>query len=284
MFGRYELRPSPSPPPIDTMPSTMHKYGSYKMDTIIDSIQDVRAILEYLEHPLILVGATADRWVHHNLSTDAAVDVLISTAKLESITDLLIKTGRWVQPTAITEELAAGLRPGTTSLQMVQRDADVLLMRPEHGNEPCVLVRLWSESTYHIRVDQESILETYAGCGRLFNNPWRAWWCPLSVSTTNLPEDLTNIADKIFIPTLPALMKALVHQRRHLWETKSLLCSDAHGLIKRLTERYDWDIPEFAVPLLAMVEPSTRKYLATSFANYERTPTPELPPRLKEKK
>ncbi|KAI1631255.1 hypothetical protein F4809DRAFT_646597 [Biscogniauxia mediterranea] len=281
MLGGYSFRQFSKAPYVGPSSSPISQPAVYKIDTLVDSMHDVRAILEYLDHPFILVSDSAADWVQPDKSTNLTVDMLVSTSKLEYLVELLTTVGQWDQPTSMTEDVQAAARPETTSLEMLQRDADVLLQKPQFGDEPSVFLRLWSEDTYQLPISQHSITEARASQGRVYTNPWKhssdmetdaelLTHCHDTAITSS--EYPLTVADKVFIPTLPALMDAVVHQRNHLRETKSLLCSDADGLIERLTEQHSLDMSNTGALLLAAVKPETQDYLKPYFEQFERAP------------
>ncbi|KAI0603234.1 hypothetical protein F4775DRAFT_598347 [Biscogniauxia sp. FL1348] len=291
MFGRYLFREFSKVPFAGPSSSPLSQPAVHQIDTLVDSMHDVRAMLEYLDHPFIMVSDSAARWVQPDESTNPTVDMLVSTSKLDYLVELLTTVGQWDQLTSMTDDVKAAAGPETTSLEMLQRNADVLLQKKQLGDEPSVFLRLWSEDTYHLPISQHSITEAHAIQGRVYADPWRPWkYCSdmetdaellahcHDTETTSSEYPLT-VADKVFIPTLPALMDASVFQRSHLGETKSLLCSDADGLIRRLTEQYSLDRPEAGALLLDVVKPETQDYLKPYFERFERAPKLKVPKR-----
>ncbi|KAI5928809.1 hypothetical protein F4810DRAFT_717350 [Camillea tinctor] len=294
MFGYY-LRQLLRVPFVGSPSSPLNQPVVHDINTLVDSIHDVRAMLEYIDHPFILVGNSAACWVQPDSSTSPIIDLLISTSKLDHFVNLLTMVGQWDQPTSMSDVKAAvGRGPVPESkLWKLHRDADVLLQRPQLGDKPSVFLRLWSEDTYHLSIKQQTVTQAHTIQGRVYANPWRSWNYNSNSKTdqkvlrnrhstvTDTSDGNILMADKVFIPTLPALVDALVYQHLHLSDTKDLLSSDADSLIKRLTGHYNLDVPETGALLLAAVEPATKNYLEPYFEQFERPRTLYVPKRFR---
>lgn len=100
------------------------------MDHIVD-------IMASHHHPVVLVGSSAQRWMGSAGCLTLICELLIKDSALQSISTALIQSGHWRRANPPEHEYA---------------DFPLERTKIEDENEYAYLC-LWSESTYHINVD-----------------------------------------------------------------------------------------------------------------------------------
>lgn len=137
---------SPWEPPLHSVSQKMGCCG------IIDEICPV---LREHEHPLVLVGLVAHRWMGARGFTEyPVIDILLRTAQLQAIMSDLVRTGHWKAFDASVLEK----RLECTQTQSL-READIVLERTHHEQLQIYYIRFWSEDTYRISIDECTLIE-----------------------------------------------------------------------------------------------------------------------------
>jgi hypothetical protein len=114
--------------------------SSYKctMDHIVD-------IMASHNHPVVMVGSSAQRWMGSAGALSRICDLLIKDSALQSIGTALIQSGHWRN---------ASPKEQSDLDQQPEFEADLFLQRTKIEDEDeCAYLCLWSETTYHINVD-----------------------------------------------------------------------------------------------------------------------------------
>ncbi len=111
------------------------------------SMDHVLDILATYDHPFVMVGWSAQRWMGSAGMLNTGCDMLIKNTVLESIAADLVKSGHWEYYEAKPDPLESW-SPDSAC------DADCVLRRTDKQNENEIsALILWSETTYHINLD-----------------------------------------------------------------------------------------------------------------------------------
>lgn len=127
-------------------------------------IDHILQIFEKHKHPFILVGAVAQRWMGSRLCVDTGFDIVLRIHQLGSIVADLVKTGHWT-PFDVHKELANYAPDMLECFISKGRDlmgfgeADVVLEQVDIAGLGFIYLRIWSEDTYHIKIDGCTLVE-----------------------------------------------------------------------------------------------------------------------------
>jgi hypothetical protein len=261
-------------------------------------------VLKTYQHPFILVGATAHRWMGCAGCAGEGFDIVIRSAQLKSIVTDIIETGHWTIFDSKTEWeiFESEIYHKTPEIHNVRErkvlldyccDADAVLRSVDFqgGFE---YLRLWSEDTYRINIDQGSFVEvpTLHAWNCLLveeehhpaiqrDDSW--WYGPYILSKADdrhpicipdlLPpaKGLTN-SSPIFIPRIPSYLDALVHHKTLYKDSKPGLSSIADWQIRNLTRYLYLELSHQKNAILFQVEAETEDYLQPYLERYKRKP------------
>lgn len=293
------------------------------MDTTItpDLTTSILTVLKKFSHPCILVGQAAHRWMGCGGCVDDAIDLLVRDDQFELITAAFIDSGHWASFNARSKrasKMAALLlseledheqhrpqggledsqQPGDTEKLEVESfrdfsffnrccDADQALQQTVDStqNWPFNYLRLWSEQTFHFKVDGAMLLPIPA----LFHgqpllaetdfhptsNRTDGWnFGPAKLSNMNTAHYTVCKADdrNLFIPTIPSYLDALVYHKTRYTNTKPSLAFISQWQIRNLTRYLYLELPQLRNHILFEVEGSTERFLEKYFNNYKRKP------------
>ncbi|KAG0643114.1 hypothetical protein HOY80DRAFT_947392, partial [Tuber brumale] len=111
------------------------------------SLESIYAVLSIHDHPFVLVGRYALKWMGVPVHTGYVMDILVRTSQVGSICKALAQTGEWLE----VDESSIPEFPMLSEL-------------PEHRSEGRFkrhddqwYICLCSESTYHLTVDTEKV-------------------------------------------------------------------------------------------------------------------------------
>ncbi|OAL53586.1 hypothetical protein IQ07DRAFT_608935 [Pyrenochaeta sp. DS3sAY3a] len=221
-------------------------------------LDEICPVFRTYNHPLILVGMVAHRWMgSRGFSDHTTIDVLLRNGQLHSITSDLVRTGHWekcdVQELErLLENDETDLIPKDLELALLG-EADVVLERTHHDRHQIYYMRFWSEETYRIKIDSCSLVEVpdvYAWNSYLMEEEYHpaidrtdGWWFgpdirpkPTDCILPTLPHGKPlGSSERIFIPSIPTFIQALWAQHVELADSKPQSASIAKWFIRNLT-------------------------------------------------
>jgi hypothetical protein len=249
------------------------------MDHVVD-------IITSHNHPVVLVGSSAQRWMGSAGCLSTVCDLLIKDSALQSISTALVQSGHW--------------RREPSELDKSGADCSLERTKIEDENEYAYLC-LWSESTYRINVDDCPLIEVpdfYPWYQCLIEEKWHpclgtdredGWWYgPRLIASTkqpNLPEQAVapptvhpklprgkspSNPHPIFVPSLPVYMDALVYHKTHYRKSKEELAFVAGWILSNLVRYLYLELPHQQLPLLMEMEEDG--YMEGYLNNYKRKP------------
>ncbi|CAJ2506019.1 Uu.00g001490.m01.CDS01 [Anthostomella pinea] len=159
------------------------------------------------------------------------IDLLIRTNDIHRITDSLLQLTSW-----------------STMGGKEKRDADVLLVR-EHPDCACFacfhILRLWTEDSYHLYIDNERMVQVYAETfiqKPEYRNSWRTYLATQSAAESTIhqpnamPSLLGQTEAKLEDDTFNIAMSLIeFNQLYEVNDVKTLLHSTSHPVLSRLT-------------------------------------------------
>jgi hypothetical protein len=198
------------------------------------STDHVLDVLASHNHPAVLVGSSAQRWMGSAGMLTNGCDMLIRDSALSSIASYLVKTAHW-------EAHDPDAPPPWEICPPTERDADFVLRRIDiiHDSEYHSL-SLWTETTCHISVDDRPTVEVpvvYPWQQILVEEQWHpainrddGWWYgprlhpdsklpnlperakPPTLFSKGLPRGKSATHDQpVSIPSLPTYLDALIY-------------------------------------------------------------------------
>jgi hypothetical protein len=254
------------------------------MDHVVD-------IMAAHNHPVVLVGSSAQRWMGSAGCLSRICDLLTKESALQSIGTALIQSGHWRNASA---------KEYPDFHELPESEADMFLQRTkiEDDNEYEYLC-LWSETTYHINVDDCPFIEVpdfYPWYHVLIEEKWHpaigredGWWYGPRLSSETkllgLPE--RTVAAKTFseqlprgkspsndhpilVPSLPAYLDALIFHATRYKQSKQEFALLASRIIRNLTRYLYLELPHQQLPLLMELEED--EYMEEYLWNYKRKP------------
>jgi hypothetical protein len=254
------------------------------MDHIVD-------IMVSHDHPVVLVGSSAQRWMGSAGAMSRICDLLTKDSALQNIGTALIQSGHWRNASPKEQ---SGLD------ELPEFEADLFLQRTkiEDDNEYEYLC-LWSETTYHMNVDGCPSIEVpdfYPWYKVLIEEKWHpaigredGWWYGPRLSSEtkllDLPEEA--VAAKTFsrrlprgkspsndhpilVPSLPVYLDALIFRKTHYKESKPGLAFLASWIIRNLTRYLYLELPHQQLPLLIELEED--EHMEEYLRNFKRKP------------
>ncbi|KAL1801748.1 hypothetical protein ACET3X_002090 [Alternaria dauci] len=238
---------NPTPHPVTT------QQGS------LDHVLDVLALHN---HPFLLVGCAAQRWMGSNGNMTNVCEIVIRNDVLDTIASDLLATRKWKLWTKNPEAEEDAV---DTHAPISKCDADIVFRRVhiENANEFAYLA-LWSEDSYHITVDECASIQVpdvYSWSPILVEDSWHpalhrdnGWWygprvrpdtkAPFPSSTAHpnaiffpsLPRGRSAAhTHSISVPSLPAYLDALVYHVTHYKVTKPGLWAVSSWQLRNLT-------------------------------------------------
>ena len=258
------------------------------------NIEHVLDILAAHDHPFILVGNSAQRWMGSAGLLTIGCDILTRDGLLEIIASDIVSTGHW-------DFHDPGPQTPNEPYPCDTCDADLVLRRTdvEDENEYHYL-SLWSETTYRIKVDECQLIEVpdmYPWQKILVEEKWHpalhredGWWFgprlhPASKAAANLPEHTKaptlfsetlprgkSLSSKhaVYVPSLPTYLDALIYHRNQYKHSKPGLTLTSGCQIDNLTRYLYLELPCQQLPLLIELEED--KYMEGYLRTHKRKP------------
>ncbi|ORY69470.1 uncharacterized protein BCR38DRAFT_405189 [Pseudomassariella vexata] len=237
-------------------------------DSSIHSLKDVSTILDYLHHPLILVGDAASCRMNDTWHNTDIVDLLLTSPVHEQLGTMLVKLGGWKQPLPDDNEVSKHLLR-TCSLEVLQRDADVLLQRVDRHPGQCIFLRLWSKESYHLPINMKNMVEIQ------HLQIWPEADIPQSQRRSRKSKQ-KDFGGKVFIPNFETFMDTMVYQSLHYYDIKDFLCSDAMSRIRRLVDGNFLEQTPYCEQILALISQESAGWLGGYLDNFERKEAPDM--------
>jgi hypothetical protein len=266
------------------------------MDHVVD-------IMASHNHPVVLVGSSAQRWMGSAGGLTRICDLLTKDSALQSIGTALIQSGHW-KDARLNEQSdldeQSDLNEQSDLDELPESEADIFLQRTniEDDNEYAYLC-LWSETTYHINVDECSFVEVpdfYPWYKVLIEEKWHpaigredGWWYGPRLSSEtkllNLPERAVAAWTffeglprgkspsndyPILVPSLPAYLDALIFHATRYRQSKPYFALLASRIIRNLTRYLYLELPHQQLPLLIELEED--EYMEGYLRNFKRKP------------
>jgi len=260
------------------------------MDHIVD-------IMASHHHPVVLVGSSAQRWMGSAGCLTPICDLLIKDSALQSISTALVQSGHW-RRTSPPSQSSLSVHDEPPELKYADFSLERTKIKDE--NEYAYLC-LWSESTYHINVDDCPFIEVpnlYPWYNVLIEEKWHpclgtnredGWWYgPQLIASTkqpNVPEQAVALRTfhprlprgkspsnphPILVPTLPAYMDALVYHTTRYRPSKEGLALHSAWIVENLVRYLYLELPHQQLPLLMEMEKD--EYMEEYFKDYKRKP------------
>lgn len=252
-------------------------------------------VLASHNHPFILIGCSAQRWMGSAGAMIDSCDLLVRDGALKSVASSLVKTTHW----EIVDSVPKTHQERFPCIDW-QPDADIVLEATETGGESGYeYLALWSETTYRMQVDNCPLVEVpdvYAWNHVLIEEKWHpaidrtdGWWfgprLRPDTNTPNLPEYATlptlfpkglqirkspSNPHPIFIPSLPAYLDVLAYHEQHYKVLKPGLATLASLQIRNLTRYLYLELPHQQLPL--MIEMEEYDYMDNYLQKHKRKP------------
>lgn len=263
------------------------------------TIDHVFDVLNKHEHPLVLVGHVAHRWMGCASYVDEGFDLVIRKNQMNSIVAGLIETSHWTTFNCRKEleifesdpKWPLSKNGGYRMLLLYLCDADVGLQNVDLEGFRFDYMRVWSDETYHIDIDRCPFVEVPE------LHPWntflvekefdpalqREWrYGPRTLdqardgchflSTVYPRAKGLNNRSPIFVLRIPAYLDALVYRTTHYQTSKPELVSIANWQIRNLTRYLYLELPHQKNAILFQVEAETERYMEPYFERYVRKP------------
>lgn len=266
-------------------------------DNQASNIDHIFEALKRHEHPFILVGTASSRWMGSRGCFDEAFDIVVRNHQLIEVVHDLIQTGHWVvfDAQAAPQENHCLEKFGSNDQRFLNHccEADAVLERVDQHIDTFARLRLWSEDSYRIRVDECPLVEVpdlYAWNTFLVEEKYHpasnrtdGWWYgPDTLTNTqghivlppNKPRGRSpNNTTPIFIPSIPTFLDALVDQKR-LYKAgcKPALAFYAGWQLNNLTRYLYLELPHQKNTIQFEVEARNEGYLEQCFVNFKRKP------------
>jgi hypothetical protein len=245
-------------------------------------LDEICPVFREHNHPLILVGLVAHRWMGGRGFTGyPVIDVLLRNGQLHSITSDIVRTGHW------KDVDAQDLQKLPMNIELGQiHEADIVLERTHHEMLQIYYIRFWSEETYRINIDSSRLIEVpdvYAWRPYLIEEEYHpainrkdGWWFgpyirpkPTDCILPKLPHGKPlGSSEQIFIPSIPTFIQAICSQKVDYAESKPNLACYAPWFIRNLTRylylevspRWDAIVLQLDDPYYEMMEEYLSKY------------------------
>jgi hypothetical protein len=228
-------------------------------------------------HPVIMVGRSAHRWMGALGFLVTNCDFLIRNSALESIASSLVRTGHW-------EVHEIGLDATVHPLPPDNNTTDLVLRRTEkQDRDEIQYLSLWSETTYRISVDCCPLVEVpdfYPWHPILVEEKWHpaidqgGWWygprLHWNTKVFDPPETITGLCKyfgglprgksptnnhTVHVPSLPTYLDALIYHDTHYHHSKPDLASESSWEIRNLTRYLYLELPhQQSRPLIELKE------------------------------
>ncbi|CAE6996187.1 hypothetical protein CFE70_000260 [Pyrenophora teres f. teres 0-1] len=257
-------------------------------------LDHVLSILAIHNHPFILIGLTAQRWMGAAGNLTNTCDILIRDNSLEQIATSLISSSHWTLHDPGADEFSWYPR--------AECDADIFLVRSTVSNEnEFQILCLWTESTYHLNVDESEKVEVpdvYPWQIMLIDLAWHpalyrsdGWWfgpdlhSDIHSTQPHLPQRAAaprrifhslprgksaGNAQKIFVPSLGPYLDALVYHKKCYQESKPGLAAESGLQIQNLTRYLYLELEGQRNALLMVMEED--EFMEAYLKRYKRKP------------
>ncbi|RPA95971.1 hypothetical protein L873DRAFT_1696044 [Choiromyces venosus 120613-1] len=233
------------------------------------SLESIFAVLSDHDHPFVMVGTYALRWMGVQVLPGYTMDILIRTSQVASICQALAQTGEWleVDESSIPVLVTLAGRKEYRSIRRFKRCDDQWY------------ISLCSEDTYRLTVDSEKIqvphpvnFNSVLVESEFHPNPtgrstyWRSR--PYLMTDKNIPFVWAaggQVSFPVFIPRIPEFLDSCLNclGGRNYMDDDS--CHIPHGDMSYLARYLLLDLPHQQDKLLSKVK--NTKWLAEFFAD-----------------
>jgi len=130
-----------------------------------DHLSSIFDTLHEYSHPFILVGVVANRWMGCEGTVDEGFDILVRNNQLQEIIPSLVATGHWTSFDANSLLEILDSHPynprevGERVFLTLCSEADAVLQSVDLEELGFTHMRLWSEETYKMRIDELNLVE-----------------------------------------------------------------------------------------------------------------------------
>lgn len=268
--------------------------------TTTGTIDHVFDILSNHKQPFILVGILAHRWMGCAAGADEGFDLLIRDSQLSTIATELRATGLWAlfDPASEVEDYRSNPLKDDHGRELLVKscnDADVALEYTGTLEVQFNYLRLWSDTTYKMMVDDE---DHFIEVPEL--NPWNVvlveeemhpaisrhdgWWYgpailsnqdhhPKHIFSTVWPRAKGPVITMpLLIPKVIVYLDTLVCQEKNYRISKPGLASVAQWQIGNLVRYLYLDLPHQKHALLFQLGWEAENYMESYLGRYKRKP------------
>ncbi|KAI1078479.1 hypothetical protein F5B20DRAFT_592065 [Whalleya microplaca] len=186
-----------------------------ELSAIINSIQDVAAVLEHHLHPLLLVGDAANYWMGCAWANRDTLDLLIRDYQVESIARDLVEQHEWTSSKATTDDREPTVGGETKVVLKQSARCDLHLKRVSRSDGSCLFLRLWSESSHGLTIDNQPLIEKASSPETGAAKPGCCF-----TEIIERAGSIGNVTGNVYLPTYPAFRDA----RAYLQKEKPFLC------------------------------------------------------------
>jgi hypothetical protein len=260
-----------------TKAETTKVLASQSVTTQEGSLDHVLDVLISHDHPFLLIGCAAQRWMGSNGTMKNVCEILIRNNDMDTIASDLVATGQW-EVNKPEPEASHGHDP------IDKCDSDLVLRRLQIGNDnEFAYLALWSEESYHINVHECATIkipDVYSWQPILVEESWHpamhrdnGWWYgPRVHPDTEVPNAPLSAHPKaiffpglpraksathphsILIPALPNYIDALIYHMTRYKTSKPGLWALSAWQLRNLTRYLYLELDHQQLPLLIQLE------------------------------
>ena len=254
-----------------------------------DIMTSLFSILEEFDHPFTIVGQLAHRWMGCGGCCDEAIDLLLRDDQLTSISQRLVESGKWeyFDPHINRHGNALLSRFDRMDFLDYYSDADLVLEIDATiaSQWSFNYIRIWSEQTYHLKVDEVSWSKVPA---LFYGEPLVAeesfhpaadrtdsWFFGLNLLSHSNGKLFTAgqlDGNHLVVPNIPSYLDALIYQITQYNTSKPGFSFIARWLVCKLTRYLYLELPGRRSQVLLQVEAETEPFLDQYLDNYKRKP------------
>jgi hypothetical protein len=258
-----------------------------------DTLATLAKILRGHDHPFTIVGQAAHRWMGCGGCVDEALDLLLRDHQLASIASSLVQSGQWSYfDTSEKSGPSSHLIPYNRLMFLNYcGEAEEVLELAPHIQESFgfIYIRLWSEKTFHLKVDEVSwfgVPALFYGQAVIAEERFAPQNCgldhpvpgPALLSAYGGHYYLAGKLDGnvILVPNIASYLDALVYHDAQYRSSKPRLALISAWQIRNLTRYLYLELPKCRLQVLIEVEAESEKFLEDYFNKYKRKPRSEF--------
>ena len=257
------------------------------------SLDHVLDVLTSHQHPFLLVGCAAQRWMGSAGTMTDVCEILIRHNTLKAVASDLLATSRWTLNEQDPEDIW-GNDPVSNC------DADIVLRQTSIENEDEIrYLALWSDTAYHVDIDSCITIEVpdvYCWQPILVEETWHpalhrenGWWYgprvhpdtkvpnsppgahPPAIFFPGLPRGKSaSHPSPILVPNLTTYLDSLIYHAIYYKTTKPGLWAVSLWVLKNLTRYLYLELDHQQLPLL--IELEEYEFMEAYLGRYVRKP------------